>query len=150
VLSCDGGPPDGPDAGTTRAVLTAIARGGGTVVLDLPRHPTPAREQALALTDRLVAVVPADVRAVLAARRVLAALERVPPRTELVVRAAHPGLPAVEVSRALGLPLAGVFADDQSVRAAGATGAAEDLLTGALERLCGDVLAGPADTRRAA
>lgn len=148
IVSCDSRTPGGPEAAAARAVLTAARRSGGVVVLDLPRHATPAREAVLAMVDRLLVVVPADVRAVLAARQAIATLERTAARTELVVRPVADGLPPLEVCRAMDLPLAGVLGDERCVRAAGMTGSAEDLVrSNALARLCVDLLEDSATPR---
>ena len=140
VVSCDDRTADLP----VRSVLTAAASGPGTVVLDLPRHPTAARSEALEAAHRLVVVVPAEVRAILAARQVVSSLEHSPARVDLAVREVRDGLPAAEVSRAVGLPLAGVVSEESAVRTAGLTGSADELLSGSLLRLCQDLLAEPA------
>ena len=141
IVSCDSRTSEGPEAAAAGSVLTAARRGGGVVILDLPRHATPARQAVLTLVDRLLVLVPADVRAVLAARQAITALERTAARIELVVRPVAGGLPPVEVSRAMDLPLGGVLGDEQCVRAAGMTGSVEDLVRGdALARLCAKLL----------
>lgn len=141
VLAADGRTIDGgPEPAAVRSVLAAARRGGGTLVLDLPRHPTAARHTALAVADRVLLVVPAEVRAVLAARQVVAALEPAG-ATGVVVRRVPGGLPPAEVARAVDLPLAGTFGDEQSVRIAGLVGCADDLLAGGgLGRLCAELL----------
>jgi secretion/DNA translocation related CpaE-like protein len=148
IVSCDSRTREGPEPVVIRNVLSAAKRGGGVVVLDLPRHPTPAREEVLPWVDRLIVVVPAEVRAVLAARQVVTALERSASGIEVVVRRVVNGLPPHEVSRGMDLPLAGVLDDEQSVRAAGITGSAAGLVgSGALARLCIDLLNGPTSSK---
>lgn len=141
IVSCDSRAADGPEPAIVRSVLDAAGRGGGIVVLDLPRQSTPAREQALTVVDRMVVVVPAEVRAVLAARRLMIGLEAAAAKTDVVVRRVGGGLPPAEVCRAVGLPLAGVLDDEPSVRAAGLTGSVEGILrSGAIAHLCGELL----------
>ena len=151
VLAADRRSTRAPEPEAVRAVLAAAKRGGGTVVVDLPRHGGAARDEATGALDDLLVVVPAEVRAVLAAGQVLAGLAggRVDPR--LVVRTVPGGLTTEDVARALRLPLAGVFEEDPGVRVAAAVGAARDLIgVDSLARLCAGLLAGPATVRTAA
>jgi secretion/DNA translocation related CpaE-like protein len=115
-------------AEAVRAVVTAAGRGDGTVVLDLARGRTAARDEALAVVDDLLLVIPAEIRAVLAARRVVAALGRsaAPPR--VVVRTVPGALPAREVVRGVELPFAGELTDEVEVRQALQTGDAAGLV----------------------
>jgi secretion/DNA translocation related CpaE-like protein len=130
-----------PDA--VRAVLAAAHRGGGTVVLDLPRHSAAGRDDALALIDDLLVVVPTDMRAVLAAGRLVTDLASPPPRTWVVVRPVPHGVTPREVGDALRLPIAGVLDDDPAIRKAAARGKARELMAvPALAELCSDVLDG--------
>ncbi|RKT83992.1 helicase/secretion neighborhood CpaE-like protein [Saccharopolyspora antimicrobica] len=93
VLSCDR---DGPSTGLTaegvRAVLAAGRRAGDVVVCDVPRVlPEPA-VAALREADLVVVVVPAELRAVAAAERVVAAVgEHAAGPIRLVVRGPAPG-----------------------------------------------------------
>ena len=84
---------------------------GGPVVLDLPRHATPARTAALQLTDTALLVVPAELRAVAAAARVAAAVSSGVADVRVVVRRSGAGgtggIAAEEVAGALCLRLAG-------------------------------------------
>jgi secretion/DNA translocation related CpaE-like protein len=90
------------------AVLDAAVRESDLVLLDLPRRVDEAARAALKVTDRVLLVVPAEVRATAAAGQVLAALEPLTADIRLVVRGPAPtGLTADAVAEALGLPLAG-------------------------------------------
>jgi len=143
VLATDRRSIGDPEPDAVRAVLAAACRGGGTVVVDLPRHRSAARDEAVVLLDDLLVVVPAEVRAVLASGQVLVGLEpRLEPR--VVVRTVPGGLPPVDVARAVRLPLAGVLQEDPAIRVAAAVGAASDLLDVApLAELCAGLLTGP-------
>lgn len=94
-----------------RSVISAGRRMGGPVVLDLPRHATPARTAALQLTDTALLVVPAELRAVAAAARVAAAVSSGVADVRVVVRRSGAGgaggIAAEEVAGALCLRLAG-------------------------------------------
>jgi secretion/DNA translocation related CpaE-like protein len=80
------------------------------VVVDLPRHLDDAAVLALAVADRVLLLVPAELRACAAAARVAAAVTRHTETLELVVRGPAPGrLKAREIARALGLPLVGTL-----------------------------------------
>jgi secretion/DNA translocation related CpaE-like protein len=89
------------------AVVEAGRRGGGVVVLDLPRHP-PAAALAASLADELMLVVPADVRAVSAAVQVATRLLGSARAAGLVVRRpAASTLSADGVAGVVSLPLLG-------------------------------------------
>ena len=151
VLSCDGRSTDDPSPAALRTVVSAAARGGGTVVVDLPRHPTDARSEALTALDEVLVVVPATVRAVLAARQALAGMGPVAAPARLLVRSSAGGVPEDEVARALGAPLAGVVDEEPAVRAASLAGSPDDLASGtALASLCERLLDEPATLRSAA
>ncbi|MDB1086521.1 septum formation initiator [Streptomyces sp. ACA25] len=106
-----------------RSVLAAARRRGGAVVLDLPRTLGEASAEALAHVDLGLLVVPAELRAVAAARRVVessGALLR-----DLRVVARGPGSGALDgeaIGRLLGLPLAGELPDEPGLPAAADTG----------------------------
>ncbi|KAA2262272.1 hypothetical protein F0L68_13395 [Solihabitans fulvus] len=105
VLSCDRAGP-GPEPQAVAAVLDAGRRGGETVVCDLPRQLTDAAQAVLDRADLAVLVVPAEVRACAAAKRVV---ERVAGRgvaLRLLVRGPAPGgLTPPEVAEAVGASL---------------------------------------------
>lgn len=91
-----------------RAVLAAARRRGGTVVVDLPRRIDDSGAEVLAQLDLGLLVVPAELRAVAAAGRVASAVGMVLRDLRVAVRGPYgPGLDDGEVSRLLGLPLAG-------------------------------------------
>ena len=127
-----------------RAVVSAAARGGGTTVLDLGRHRTAARDVAVGAADELLVVVPAEVRAVIAGRRVVESLAPAGPRPRVVVRAVPGALPSEEVAHGLGLPLAGELPDEETVRAATQRGEPTALLRNTeLAALCETILLAP-------
>lgn len=91
-----------------RSVLAAARRRGGVVVLDLPRYLDPAAGQALEQCDVGLLVVPAELRAVVAAGRVAAAAGMRLADLRAVIRLPGPApVPGAEIARGLGLPLAG-------------------------------------------
>ena len=90
------------------ATLDAARRGRDLVVLDLPRQLDEAATLALQAADRVLLVVPAELRATAAAARIAAAVSTHCENVSVVVRGPAPGkLRAREVAAALGLPLAG-------------------------------------------
>ena len=105
VLSCDRYG-DGPEQAAMSAVLDAGRRGGDTVVCDLPRQLTEAGCTVVDQADLVVLVVPADVRACAAARRVIEQVREHGAEPRLVVRGPAPGgLTPSSVARAVDLPL---------------------------------------------
>ena len=108
VLSWDRGDCVAIAPEAVRAVLAAARRRGGTVVVDLPRRVDEGVAEALAQVDVGLLVVPAELRAVAAAGRVASAVGMVLRDLRAAVRGPYtPGLDDKEVSRLLGLPLAG-------------------------------------------
>lgn len=105
VVSCDRDGP-GPEPDAMAAVIDAGRRAGDTVVCDLPRHVSPAAGAALDRADLAVLVVPAEIRACAAARRVAAVVAERGVRLSALVRGPAPGgLLAEDVARAVGAPL---------------------------------------------
>jgi secretion/DNA translocation related CpaE-like protein len=105
VVSCDRNGP-GPEPDAMAAVIEAGRRAGDTVVCDLPRHPSPATGAALDRSDLAVLVVPAEVRACAAARRVAETVREHGVRLYTLVRGPAPGgLRAEDVAQAVGVPL---------------------------------------------
>lgn len=105
VLSCarEG---HGPEPDAVAAVVEAGRRAGETVICDLPRHLTDAARAALDRADLAVLVVPAEVRAGVAAKRVAHHITERGVTIALVVRTPGPtGLHPKEIATALGLPL---------------------------------------------
>lgn len=91
-----------------RSVLAAAQRGSDLVVVDVPRRLDDAAEEALARCTSALLLVPAEVRATVAAARVAATASRYAADLRVVVRGPAPsGLPADVVAQSLGLPLAG-------------------------------------------
>jgi secretion/DNA translocation related CpaE-like protein len=92
------------------AVLTAGRAARDLVIVDLPRQLDPAAAVALQGADEGLLVVPAEVRATTAAAKVAAAATAHCAQLRLVVRGPSPGrLSADEISRSLGLPVAGTL-----------------------------------------
>ncbi|WP_326694311.1 septum site-determining protein Ssd [Streptomyces sp. NBC_01766] len=91
-----------------RAVLAAARRGGGVVVVDLPRRVDEGAAEALAQLDLGLLVVPGELRAVAAAARVASMAGMVLQDLRAVVRGPYAsGLDGEWVARALDLPLVG-------------------------------------------
>jgi secretion/DNA translocation related CpaE-like protein len=100
------------------AVLEAARQECAVVVLDLPRRCDPVVRMAARTSDFGLLVVPAEVRAAAAARRVATDLEDHLADLRLVVRGPAPtGLRAEAVADALDLPLAGVLKPEPGLRA---------------------------------
>ncbi len=142
VLSWDRGdlltvPPE-----AMRAVLDAGARSHDLVVVDLPRHRTGAADEALAAATQTLLVVPAEVRAVAAAARVVGGLRDITSAIGLIVRGPAPsGLPAAAVAAALGLELMGEIAAEPGLDSMLDRGQAPPRRRGPLGGLCADVVA---------
>lgn len=120
LLSADRAiPPENPEIKAT-AMRTALAAARGRcdlVVVDLPRHPDPAAREALGAGGPVLLVVPAELRATVAAGRVVNALG---PGLDLqvVVRGPAPsGLSPAMIAAGLGLPLAGRVRVDRKLAA---------------------------------
>lgn len=91
-----------------RAVLGAARRLGGVVVVDLPRRIDEAVAEALAQLDLGLLVVPGELRAVAAAKRVASMAGMVLEDLRVVARGPYAsGLDEQWVAHAMGLPLAG-------------------------------------------
>lgn len=106
VLSWDRGEPVVVPAEASAAVAAGAVRGFDLVVADLPRAPDPAARGWLRLVDLALLVVPATVRALAAAGRVVATLDAAVPDIRLVVRGpVTAALPSEVIADALGLPL---------------------------------------------
>lgn len=90
-----------------RSVLGAAQRSSDLVVVDLPRRPDPASEEAFVRATSTLVVVPRDVRSCAAAARLVAPLRQVAHDLRVVAR--EPGLnglSALDVADHLSLPLA--------------------------------------------
>jgi secretion/DNA translocation related CpaE-like protein len=130
-----------PAAEAVRAVVSAAARGPGVVVLDLARHRTAAQDEAVAELDDLLVAVPAEIRAILAAGRVIDALAPTPAVPRVVVRRTTDTLPTPEVLRGMRLAFAGELPDEDRVRDAAQLGDGPGLIRGTkLAELCTTLL----------
>jgi secretion/DNA translocation related CpaE-like protein len=119
ILSWHRGAVEPVAAETMRSVLDAAVRGFDLVVTDLPRQLTDASAEALAAADMTLIVVPAEVRAVVAADRVADQARRYTRDLRLVVRGPAPGgLRPDVIAESLRLPLAGVLSTDRRLAAA--------------------------------
>ncbi|MFI2509600.1 septum site-determining protein Ssd [Streptomyces sp. NPDC018972] len=117
VLSWDRGDCLAVPPRAVRAVLAAARRGGGAVVVDLPRRVDDGVAEVLAQLDLGLLVVPAELRAVAAAGRVASAVGMVLRDLRVAVRGPYaPGLNDREVARLLGLPLAGDLPVEPALR----------------------------------
>lgn len=106
VLAPAAGPVDAVDPDVAEVVVDACRRAGVLTVIDLPRLLPAVADRVIERADLTVVVVPADVRACLAARRVVPRLVGTAARCGLVVRGPSPGgLSAEEVADLLDLPL---------------------------------------------
>lgn len=106
VLAPGTGPAQPVDPDVAEVVVDACRRAGVLTVVDLPRHHQPITDRVVQRADLTVLVVPADVRACLAARRAVPRLVETATRCGLVVRGPSPGgLSADEVADLLDLPL---------------------------------------------
>jgi secretion/DNA translocation related CpaE-like protein len=105
VLSCDRAG-EGPTAEAVAAVLDAARRAGSTVICDVARHLGAGAAAAVARADLVALVVPAEVRACVAAARVIRLLGGHSGRVRIVVRGPGPdGLSATEIAKTLGVPV---------------------------------------------
>jgi secretion/DNA translocation related CpaE-like protein len=148
VLSWHRGAVEPIAAETMRSVLDAAFRGYDLVVTDLPRQPTDASAEALAAADVTLIVVPAEVRATVAADRVADLARRYTKDLRLVVRGPAPGgLKPDVIAESLHLPLAGVMSPDRRLAAAVERGEPPGN-GGPLAAFCGRFLADLAQSRR--
>jgi secretion/DNA translocation related CpaE-like protein len=125
-----------------RAVLAAARHCAGFVVMDLPRPLSPGAAASLPFADDVLVVVPAEVRAIVAARRVVSVLRPAVDRIWAVVRVTA-ALSARRAADALALPLAGEMRTERAVQAAVDRGQAPFLRRrGPLSTLCDRLLDG--------
>jgi len=143
VLACPRREPYALQPALAGAVLDAASREGDLVVVDLPRRVGPVEQEVLSASDRVLVVVPAEVRATAAASQVAAAAEVYAGDLRVVVRGPGPtGLDAEAVAGALSLPLQGELRPEPGLPAAldrGELGALRP--RGPLAVLCRTVLA---------
>ncbi|MEU8741298.1 septum site-determining protein Ssd [Streptomyces halstedii] len=102
-----------------QTVLAAARRLGGIVVVDLPRKVDDSVAEALTQMDAGLLVVPGELRAVAAAKRVASAVGMVLPDLRVVARGPYAvGLDEHWVAQALGLPLVGDLPVEPGLQAA--------------------------------
>lgn len=137
ILSHDRAKPATATVAAMRSVLGAGQRGHDLVVVDLPRCLDACAEEAVVRSSVTLVVVPAEVRAVAAASRVLAALRDLAPRLGLVVRGPGPsGLRGEQLEDSLGVPAWVTMRPDRGL------GAAVDEGLGPLRRRRGPLASG--------
>ncbi|WP_228718314.1 septum site-determining protein Ssd [Kitasatospora acidiphila] len=118
LLSWDRGETTAIPPEAMRGVLAAARRRGGLVVVDLPRRPDPAAAQALEQADTGLLVLPAELRAMAAARRTAAAAGmRLSDLRAVVRRSGRVRLGGTEIAQGLGLRLAGEIPDETGLAA---------------------------------
>jgi secretion/DNA translocation related CpaE-like protein len=126
--------------GVTHALVCAAQRGSELVVVDLPRQPDEAATEALLLCDAVLLVVPSEVRAVAAARSVLAELRSLCGDIRVVVRRVpRSDVGADTVTDALELPLVDMVSHQRGLVRAVNDGLGP-FARGSLERTCRKVL----------
>ncbi|MDI2127920.1 septum site-determining protein Ssd [Yinghuangia seranimata] len=108
VLSWDRGSPADVSQDAVRAIVGAIRRRHEVVVVDMPRRPDPAAEEALAQCGTALVVIPAELRAIAATAQIVALFRPTVRDLRAVVRGPWPlGLTSTEIAANVGLPLAG-------------------------------------------
>ncbi|GGQ09797.1 secretion/DNA translocation related CpaE-like protein [Actinomadura coerulea] len=114
VLSWRRGEPEPVSEEAVRSLFDAAARGFDLVIADVPRHPGDLGRAALRAAAATFLLVPAEVRATVAADGLAAALRRDTADLRLVVQGPAPGgITPDAVASVLGLPLAGSFDRDR-------------------------------------
>lgn len=113
-LACDG--PREPSADAVRSVIRA-SRQLGPTVLDIGRHPSPARTAALGEVQHLVLVAPGEIRACTAAAAQLASLAEAgfTGEARLVVRQDRAAIGARRMAQVLDTELAGGIGVDRGL-----------------------------------
>lgn len=143
VLSWRRGEPVPVSAESARSLLDAAVRGFDLIVVDVPRYPDDVGRAALRSADLTFVLVPAEVRATVAADGLAAALRRDTGELRLVVQGPAPGgLTPDAVAHALDIPSAGSFDRDRRLPAAIDEGVLERACRrGPLAEFCSGVLA---------
>ncbi|MDP9798914.1 Mrp family chromosome partitioning ATPase [Catenuloplanes nepalensis] len=138
-------PLGGLPAGAIVATLDAGRRERDLVVVDLPRHLGEAGAAALRGADRAYVVVPAELRACLAAGQVAALARPHSRRLSTVIRdASADTLTEDDVTRTVRLPTAGAYRSEPALRASLARGEVPSVDgPGPLADLCRRLLAVP-------
>jgi secretion/DNA translocation related CpaE-like protein len=141
VLSCGRTGP-GPEPDAVVAVVEAGRRAGGTVVCDVPRQLTAAACAALDRADLAVLVVPADVKACMAAKSVVDQAAERGVRLKAVVRGPAPGgLTTAQVVAAIDVPLLATMRPEPRLARALDNGHFPETTRGPLARAARKVLA---------
>ncbi|TDC68405.1 hypothetical protein E1200_11840 [Actinomadura sp. GC306] len=119
VLSWRRGEPVPVSGDAVTSLFDAAVRGFDLVVADVPRYPGDIGRAALRSADTTLLLVPAEVRATVAADGLAATLRRDTADVRLVVQGPAPGgLTPDAVTRALDLPTAGTYERDRRLPAA--------------------------------
>jgi len=141
VISFDRSSRDPVPVAAMRATLTAGRGAHDLVVVDLPRQLDEAAQAAHATADHTFLVVPAELRACAAARRIADSLRRNGSGLSLVVRGPSPGrLRAQEIADRLDVPLAGALRPEPRLARALERGQAPASWPGPLASLCDELL----------
>lgn len=113
VLSGHRGAPSAIPPEAMRAVLGAAHRGCDLIVVDLPRHITPAAAEALSRAAMTLLLVPSDVRGVLSAAQVLPELQK---HTQCVRTVTRPGTLTPDIiTRSLDTPHLAFLPDQRNL-----------------------------------
>ncbi len=119
VLSWRRGEPVPVSDEAVRALLDAAARGFDLVIADVPRYPGDIGRAALSAAAATFLLVPAEVRATVAAAGIAATFRRYTTDLRLVVQGPAPGgLTAEAIAHALDIPSAGTYDRDRRLPAA--------------------------------
>ncbi|MGW5411612.1 septum site-determining protein Ssd [Actinomadura geliboluensis] len=119
VLSWRRGEPVPIPDEAVRALLDAAARGFDLVIADVPRYPGDIGRAALSAAAATFLLVPAEVRATVAAAGIAATFRRYTSDLRLVVQGPAPGgLTAEAIAHALDIPSAGTYDRDRRLPAA--------------------------------
>lgn len=142
VLSFDRDPAEPVPVAAMEAALAAGRRAHDLVVIDLPRQLDDAARAAQCAADHTFLVVPAEVRACVAAGRVAEALRDSPGELSVVVRGPAPGrLRARDIAGQLRLPLAGALRPEPRLAQALERGEPPAAQDGPLSLLCQRLIA---------
>ncbi|WP_410593420.1 septum site-determining protein Ssd [Amycolatopsis sp. lyj-23] len=139
VLTC-ASEGEGPAAESLSAILSAGRRSGRTVVCDLPRTLGEAAEEVVLRADLVLLVVPLEIRACLAAKKVLSRLSKLTARIG-VVTCGHSKDPAVRTAALLGPPLMATMPPERGLWAALERGEFPVKRKGPLAKAATDILA---------
>lgn len=141
VLGPERDTPATPAPELVRRVLHEGSDGSEVIIVDVPRSLDPAATAALSAAHRTYLVAPGQLRAIAAANQMSRKLRAVSPDLQLVVRWPAPsGLNPLEVSRTLGIALAGVMRPEPGLSRDYERGIAPGQPRGPLGRLCAKLL----------